>query len=585
MRWLILCFAVIWSLQQVNAQTNRAFIVGVGNYAELEDLDKTIGDLEGYSDAFSNALNFRVTKVNNPTHLEFFTRFSEFVETIEEGDQVAFVFSGHGWSNGSENFLALSDAPLESTELTLEKITASWEADILNELSARNPSFVFGIIDACRENPFDLRTRSVARGMVPQLSIPPRSMVIYSAGTNQTALDNLGERDTSPYSVFTRNLLPNLRDPNQPLMLIADKTRTETTQLALRNDHAQRPAIYSDVSLDFCLSGTCISTADQAREMSNSWDNIDEDALRLVKTNSQELLTLALQRHPLEEIVRAADRGNARASYLVGRSFFTPMNNEEADLNEAIRYFRSGCELGFGPSCTNLAALLLYNSVYGFGLDVSNEEIDAARNILRRECSDEDMTACLTALAMNVRIPIDFPKIDAALKNLEFRCRSGLKLFCDNLVTYLEGLRDLNSQYRVAVDGLIRGCEWGYTFACYAVAREVISLDRQKGSLIDHRELAFEFAKRSCGTIESTDLDGCEILASAHQDGIGTNVNLAEAERLRIEVCDRNHALSCRNLGVAYNNGLYGRSKVRLAPQLHRKACRLGDQDSCSYIR
>ena len=39
-------FALAFS---ADAKTKRAFIVGVGDYAELTDLKKTIGDADGYT--------------------------------------------------------------------------------------------------------------------------------------------------------------------------------------------------------------------------------------------------------------------------------------------------------------------------------------------------------------------------------------------------------------------------------------------------------------------------------------------------------------------------------------------------------
>jgi uncharacterized caspase-like protein len=41
---------------------------------------------------------------------------AEFVEKIEPGDTAVFVYSGHGWSDGSHNCLVGVDAPERTSQ-------------------------------------------------------------------------------------------------------------------------------------------------------------------------------------------------------------------------------------------------------------------------------------------------------------------------------------------------------------------------------------------------------------------------------------------------------------------------------------
>lgn len=253
MRILIaLCLAMLLTAF-ANAQTKRAFIVGVQNYDELTDLTKTLADAEGYADVFANQLGFEVTKLTDPSFTDFLIALSDFEASIEEGDEIVFVFSGHGWSDGARNFVAMRDAPLRTTEVVLERLTFDLNESVINKFRAKDPSLVLAIVDACRDNPFDLGTKSVTKGLVPQQTIPG-TLVVYAAGASQRALDRLDPEDASPYSVFTRTLLPKLENAQTPLMRAFDEARAETAQLANTISHAQRPAIYSDVSLDFCFA-------------------------------------------------------------------------------------------------------------------------------------------------------------------------------------------------------------------------------------------------------------------------------------------------------------------------------------------
>ena len=252
---ILLVLALIWTGLS-DAQTKRAFIVGVQNYDELTDLTKTLSDAEGYADAFENELGFTVTKLLDPSFSEFLIALSDFEASIEEGDEVAFIFSGHGWSDGARNFVAMRDAPLRSTEVVLERLTFDLNESVINKFRAKDPSLVLAIVDACRDNPFDLGTKSVTKGLVPQQTIPG-TLVVYAAGASQRALDRLDPEDASPYSVFTRTLLPKLVEADKPLMRSFDEARAETAELAQTISHAQRPAIYSDISLDYCFAVKC----------------------------------------------------------------------------------------------------------------------------------------------------------------------------------------------------------------------------------------------------------------------------------------------------------------------------------------
>ncbi len=256
---LIACLAAsIWLAPAAEARERRAFIVGVQDYAELTDLTRTQADADGYAAAFGDNLDFEVTRVpGDPSTDAFETAFVTFLDSIAPGDQVVFVFSGHGWSNGTENYLAFADAPKQAPESLLKKKTVPVTAEILEEIRKRNPSLVIAIFDACRDNPFDAGTMAGFDKGLARVDAIDGMIIINSAGPNQKALDRLSNRDPSPYSVFTRTLLPKLQDPDLPLYPAFDAAREEVQLLAASVPHPQRPMITSDVSMHFCFSGNC----------------------------------------------------------------------------------------------------------------------------------------------------------------------------------------------------------------------------------------------------------------------------------------------------------------------------------------
>ena len=83
------------------------------------------------------------------------------------------------------------------------------------------------IVDACRDNPFRSEGRSfgMARGLVATGS--SGVMVLYSAGTNQQALDRLGPADPDEHGLFTRVLLREMQTPGLPVRELIGRVRAE----------------------------------------------------------------------------------------------------------------------------------------------------------------------------------------------------------------------------------------------------------------------------------------------------------------------------------------------------------------------
>lgn len=254
----ILALTVMLMPQNALAQTRRAFIAAVGDYSSLTDLQKTLGDASGYAQVFGDNLKFQVTRAPaNATRVQFNSAFGQFLASIRPGDEVAFIFSGHGWSDGVENYLALSDAPRDASEYELKMETVPLTMSILAQINARQPRLTLAIVDACRDNPFENGTKAGFEKGLVRTEVAAGTLVVYAAGQRQKALDRLSSSDNAQYSLFTRVLLPKLRDPSLPLMTSLDEARDEVARLAAAVNHQQRPAVYSDVSLAFCFAGAC----------------------------------------------------------------------------------------------------------------------------------------------------------------------------------------------------------------------------------------------------------------------------------------------------------------------------------------
>src|SRR5262249_25162830 len=77
--------------------------------------------------------------------------------------------------------------------------------------------------------------------------------VVFSAGSKQTALDQLNQNDPDPNSVFTRNFVRELVMPELTLVQIAKRTQVNVKQLAATVRHEQTPAYYDQIVGDVVL--------------------------------------------------------------------------------------------------------------------------------------------------------------------------------------------------------------------------------------------------------------------------------------------------------------------------------------------
>ena len=157
------------------------------------------------------------------------------------------------------------------------------------DLAAHGPRLSLFILDACRDNPFtDTRGRSIggAKGLVP-VQAEQGSFIMFAAGARELALDRLSDADSDPNSVYTRKLLPLLKQPGLRLPDVAQRVRGEVRQLAGSVGHRQSPAYYDEGADDVCLAGCARPTAAATPEVSEAareWARVDKASVVELET-------------------------------------------------------------------------------------------------------------------------------------------------------------------------------------------------------------------------------------------------------------------------------------------------------------
>ncbi|MGE0214018.1 MAG: caspase family protein, partial [Parvibaculaceae bacterium] len=232
------------------AAANRlALVIGIDLYEEIPPLRKAVGDAGALGSTLER-LGFAVTVVTNANRRELNRKLSDFQASIRPGDIALVHFSGHGVELDGQNFLLPADvpAPRDGNEDFLKDEAVSL-VSIVERLRKSGVATSMVIVDACRDNPFAGKgTRSVGgeRGLA-RVEAPAGTLILYSAGYGQSALDRLGETDTETTSVYTRVLIKHLERPGVDITDIAKDVRDEVEELAATVRHVQRPAYYDEL--------------------------------------------------------------------------------------------------------------------------------------------------------------------------------------------------------------------------------------------------------------------------------------------------------------------------------------------------
>jgi hypothetical protein len=250
---------------EAHAAKRVAFVVGIDAYDNLpeqQQLKKAVNDAEAIGEALVG-LGYDVHKADNVGRLDFLRQWQLFLNRLEPGDEAAVYFAGHGVEIDGQNFLLPRDVPrVASGEEEVLKASGLSLAALLDQVRDRHPQIGLYILDACRDNPFvDGTGRGIGgtRGLA-RVEPPSGTFIMFSAATKESALDRLSDNDPNPNSVYTRTLLPRLKEAGRITDITRD-VRREVRELAASIGHVQTPAYYDEVVGDFCPAGCEAKTA------------------------------------------------------------------------------------------------------------------------------------------------------------------------------------------------------------------------------------------------------------------------------------------------------------------------------------
>jgi hypothetical protein len=232
--------------------SRKALLIGNDTYKYAEPLKNAREDARAMAIELKS-FGYEVTLRLDQNQKEMQATLRDFRENIKEGDEVLFYFSGHAVEIDGKNYLTPIDT-IGMNQNQLADDSIDLKTAVLDPFSRRKVKLTLALIDACRDNPFlkTSSTRSVmgTRGLAPTTPATGQ-LIVYSAGSGQTALDRLGSNDTSKNGLFTRVFLQEMKKVDLPIDRVIKNVRTEVVRLARTIGHDQVPAIYDEVVGDF----------------------------------------------------------------------------------------------------------------------------------------------------------------------------------------------------------------------------------------------------------------------------------------------------------------------------------------------
>ena len=225
-----LAFAFLWSTARAAEQRNLvvqtpgtekrvALVIGNGNYLSGAKLSNPANDARDIA-ASLRELGFQVIAKTDITQKEMNRAIIEFGSKLTADTIALFYFAGHGLQVRGKNYLLPVDA-----QIAAEAAVRAEGVDVdtvLDQLGVSPLNIV--ILDACRNNPFERKFRSLGGGLA-QIDAPKGTLIAYATAPGRTAADGNGRN-----GLYTQELLKAIKTPGLSVEQVFKRVRSGVTR-------------------------------------------------------------------------------------------------------------------------------------------------------------------------------------------------------------------------------------------------------------------------------------------------------------------------------------------------------------------
>jgi hypothetical protein len=180
-----------------------ALVMGNSAYATAP-LKNTVHDARAMAQTLRN-LGFDVLQQENSTQNEMKRAIRAFGEQIRQSSVALFYYAGHGIQVNGQNYLVPVGATInKQEEVEYEGVDVGF---VLAQMEEAGSHTNIVILDACRNNPFARRFRSVTGGLAA-IQAPSGTLIAYATAPGAVADDG-----NARHGVYTQEVLKQIRVP------------------------------------------------------------------------------------------------------------------------------------------------------------------------------------------------------------------------------------------------------------------------------------------------------------------------------------------------------------------------------------
>lgn len=234
---LVMAVLVGALLTQTQAAERRiALVIGNATYRDAP-LSNPPNDARDMTAALRRT-GFEVIELIDGTQKEMNRAIAKFGERLSSDSVALFYYAGHGMQVRGKNYLIPIDAQITNeTSIRVESVDVD---GVLDQLGSSELNVV--ILDACRNNPFERRFRSLGGGLA-QMDAPKGSLIAYATAPGKIAADGDGRN-----GLFTQALLKQMQTPGLTIEQVFKNVRREVARATRDN---QIPWESSSLTGDF----------------------------------------------------------------------------------------------------------------------------------------------------------------------------------------------------------------------------------------------------------------------------------------------------------------------------------------------
>ncbi|MEM7362963.1 MAG: caspase family protein [Pseudomonadota bacterium] len=256
-------FIITPLLPHAAAEQRIALVIGNAAYTN-EPLDNPVNDALAVSTMLTD-FGFDVHTVIDGNLKAMQQGLLGFTEAMTPGATAVVFYAGHGVQANDRNYLMPVDANISSeSELRFSALEMN---DVLDELSRARARISIVIMDACRNNPFEQKTRGGSRGLAV-VDAAAGTLIAYATSPGSVAADGNGTN-----GVYTTALLEALTQPGLQVEEVFKRVRREVVRVT---SNRQIPWESSSLTGDFVFNERAVSkgATDEAQNNIQSSEDV-----------------------------------------------------------------------------------------------------------------------------------------------------------------------------------------------------------------------------------------------------------------------------------------------------------------------